>query len=228
VRFSKFNGALWIGVIALVYFFVAGVRVFWTSYWLAKDAKQSVALITRGGAHGVVDYTYAADDHQYTGSSRRNWENEKYRNVFIGEQSIVYFSASHPWISSLETPLFPPRTTLFYGLVILFLSGWVLAYLQSRRPAPAVQGGVSARATPDEEVRLRWYHEIWLALPFVLLLFGGAVGGACGGAAWSVNRYVFRHTERPGMRYLWTGLITILAVAVFAGFIALAMHNWRQ
>jgi hypothetical protein len=228
VSVSKFHGAFWVGLIALVYFLAVGIKVFWTSYWLAKDAKQSSALITKERSYRVVDYSYSVDDRQYTGSSRRNWENEKYRNVFTGEQSIVYFSASHPWISSLETPLFPPRTALFYGLVILFLSGWVVACLQSCRRSPAVQGWASARATPDEEVRLRWYHEIWLALPFVLLLFGGAVGGACGGAAWYVNRYVFRNTAHPGMRYLWTGLITILAVGVFAGFIALAMHNWKR
>src|SRR5262249_46843251 len=108
MRLAKLDAGFWFGVIVLAYFLFSAIRVFWTSYWLAADGQQSTALITKEHSHGVVSYTYFANDHEYIGSSQRNWENEKYRNVQIGRESIVYFSASPPWISSLETPQFPP------------------------------------------------------------------------------------------------------------------------
>ena len=77
----------------------------------------------------------------------------------------------------------------------------------------------------SSESKLRWYQHIWLALPFILLLFGGAIGGACGGAAWTINGWVFRRTEHPMRRYLWTGLISLTAVAAFLTFIFLALRR---
>src|SRR5258708_1709384 len=69
--------------------------------------------------------------------------------------------------------------------------------------------------------KLTWYQHVWLALPFALvavaswtcvallgfprMLVGGAIGGACGGAAWAINRQVFQKTEHPILRYVWTG-----------------------
>ena len=219
MRLARLNAAFWFGVIVLAYFLICAIRVFWMSYWLAADGKQSTALITREHAHGVVSYRYSVDDLEYTGSSQRNWGNERYRNIHTGQESIVYFSASHPWISSLETPFFPPRTTLLHVLVLGFLASWVFLWLERSRGLSAAP---VARISTSSELKLRWYQHIWLALPFILLLVGGAIGGACGGAAWTINGWVFRKTERPVLRYLWTGLISLGAVAAFLAFICAA------
>ncbi|HTS18345.1 MAG TPA: hypothetical protein VMP11_12280 [Verrucomicrobiae bacterium] len=44
------------------------------------------------------------DQKEYTGHSRRNRQDKKYANVQVGETSVVYFSASHPWLSRLSMP----------------------------------------------------------------------------------------------------------------------------
>jgi hypothetical protein len=105
---------LFLTVVFFGFILIAGIRDFRECYWLKKDAKRGVAIITKERQHGMVDYRYTVDRHDYTGESHRNYEEEKYRNVHPGEESLVYFSASHPWLSSLETPVFPPRSTLFY------------------------------------------------------------------------------------------------------------------
>lgn len=51
-----------------------------------------------------MDYYYTVNGKKYTGVCRRNWQDPKYSRVEAGEKSIVYFSASHPWISCLYKP----------------------------------------------------------------------------------------------------------------------------
>ena len=63
--------------------------------------------------------------------------------------------------------------------------------------------------------KLAWYQHVWLALPFALVTVGGAIGGACGGAAWAINQQVFRKTEHPVLRYVWTGLISAAAAVAY-------------
>lgn len=63
--------------------------------------------------------------------------------------------------------------------------------------------------------KLLWYQQVWLALPFALVVAGGAIGGACGGAAWALNQQVFRKTQHPVLRYVWTGLISAAAVVLY-------------
>jgi len=54
-----------------------------------------------------------------------------------------------------------------------------------------------------------------MGLPLALIAVGGAIGGACGGAAWAVNQQVFRKTENPVLKYVWTGLISLAAVVAY-------------
>lgn len=210
--------SLWIGIILLVVFIVVTGKAFWYSYWLTEDPKQALALITEEHDHGTVSYKYTVNHHEYAGLSQRNWEKPEYRNVHAGEQSIMYFSASHPWISSLETPVFPPRALLAYVMFLGVLAAWViLAWPRSARLFPT-------NGPAFWEPRLSWYQHVWVALP-LLLIFGGVIGGACGGAGWAINKYVFRRTAHPVLRYVWTGLITITAIGVLVAFVAVALHR---
>jgi|SRR5258708_15613575 len=116
-------------VIFFGFILVGGMRDFWECYWLTTDARQGMAVVTKERPHGVVEYRYAVDQREYTGESQRNREQEKYRNVRLGEESPVYFSGSHPWLSSLEAPSFPPRSTFFYlagPLVLGVFAAWSL------------------------------------------------------------------------------------------------------
>ncbi len=78
----------------------------WTNYWLITDGKPGVAVVTKElwSGHNQIGYTYTVNHADYTGKSARNWKDPKYANVQIGEQSVVYYSASHPWISLLNKP----------------------------------------------------------------------------------------------------------------------------
>ena len=93
-------------------------------YWLTVDAKQTMALIIKELEHGVVEYKYSVAGTEYNGASQRNWEQKKYRDVGVGQESIVFYSASHPWLSSLTTPQFPPA-----GTVVLFIALLMEFYL---------------------------------------------------------------------------------------------------
>ena len=115
----------------------------WMQFWLHRDAIQSTAIITGTRQHGVVDYKYQAGGKDYTGSSQRNWEQEKYRNVGVGQESIVFYSTSHPWLSTLQNPQFPSSGTIMLVVVIpieFFLiitvinprSSWAMNVLQDK------------------------------------------------------------------------------------------------
>ena len=100
-----------------------------------------MAMLTKEREHGIVEYKYSVDGRNYTGISQRNWDIVKYREVPVGQESIVYYSASHPWLSSLETPMFPTRATIFlliaspFECMLLFMAilpGPVLVHLCRR------------------------------------------------------------------------------------------------
>ena len=234
----RLNVAFWIGIVVLIYFLFASGKAFWVCYWLTRDAKQSTAVLTREHEHGVVSYRYTVNQHEYSGSSQRNGD-ERYRNIQVGQESIVFFSVSHPWISSLETPFFPPKATPFFILALLFLTSWVVIcqgagreMVPERRAGGLVQAraqegshGSSVALSTSTVCELRWYHELWVALPFILLIWGGALGGVCGGAAWSINRSLFRRIEQPVSRYLWTGLVSAAGVGIFLAFILMARRH---
>jgi hypothetical protein len=99
----------WIGLIiaiALGDFLFLQVRSAWTNYWLLKDGQPGMAIVTKDywGGHNVVVYEYAVNQKHYTGRSSRSWQEPRYRNVRAGDESVVYFSASHPWLSLLNKP----------------------------------------------------------------------------------------------------------------------------
>ena len=48
-----------------------------------------------------------------------------------------------------------------------------------------------------------------------MIAVGGAIGGACGGAAWAINCKVFRATQHPVLRYLWTAMISAGALVAY-------------
>jgi hypothetical protein len=71
---------------------------------------------------------------------------------------------------------------------------------------------------------LKWYQWVWIAWPILLLFLGGALGGLAGGLATVINMRVFRTDMEGLLKYLMTGLISIIAIVFyFAGALALQM-----
>src|SRR5215831_6445075 len=112
----------WVGLaiaLFLGWFLVGQARSAWKNHWLLTDPQEGMAVITKEhwGGHGRFVYKYAVSGTRYTGVSSRNWQDPKYSSVGPGGESIVYYSASHPWISLL----FKPRTVVegLPGIIIV-------------------------------------------------------------------------------------------------------------
>ena len=86
-------------------------------------------------------------------------------------------------------------------------------------PLPPSRASIGSSFTPLE--KLTWYQQLWIGLPFALVAIGGMIGGALGGAAYGVNQQVFKKTRNPVLRYVFTGLISLTAVAAYFGIVVL-------
>jgi hypothetical protein len=133
--------------ILLGHFLYLRARSAWVNYWLLKDAHQGIATVTEElwSGHKVVGYNYIVNQKDYTGRSRRNRQDKKYGNVQVGETSVVYFSASHPWLSLLYMP-----QAVLEGLPVILLvlaletfavitivnpnSRWAFSFIQKAQP----------------------------------------------------------------------------------------------
>ncbi len=98
-------GAL-VVVIILGLFLVSWFSWARAEYWLLKDAQEGMAIVTKDlwTGHNSVGYRYTVNHKEYTGKGMRNYQDLRYRNVHPGNKSVVYYSASHPWMSSLRRP----------------------------------------------------------------------------------------------------------------------------
>jgi hypothetical protein len=92
-----------------------------TRYCIRRDGAQGMALINGEGSHGVVYYTYSIGGKQYAGRSHRDRDS----HVGIGGQAPVWYSSSHPWLSSLPKPESPvygfPWVVIASAFELLFL-----------------------------------------------------------------------------------------------------------
>jgi hypothetical protein len=132
--------------LALGNFLFNRARSAWTHHWVLSDAQQGAALVTKEhwSGHNAVDYQYVVDQKQYNGHSVRNSKDQK--KVQIGEQTVVYFSASHPWLSLLYKPqpedVLPGLPSILIALVlegfaVLTLinpkSGWAFSLMEKEK-----------------------------------------------------------------------------------------------
>ncbi len=79
-----------------------------------------------------------------------------------------------------------------------------------------------------QDTKLTWYEQLWIALPMSLIIVGGMIGGACGGAAWAINRTVFKTVKNSILRYVWTGLISVLAAITYAIIATLFLSLFKR
>ena len=62
---------------------------------------------------------------------------------------------------------------------------------------------------------LKWYEQIWAGLPLLLIFLGGAIGGACGGIAYTYNAKVFKSNLGKPLQFLVTFIITISSFVTY-------------
>jgi hypothetical protein len=109
--------ALIIAMLLGHFFIVVQAQDTWKKYWILKDGQQGTAIVTKvlWTGHNAVAYKYQFNQTEYEGEGARNHQDPRYAHVMAGEQSIVYFSASHPWLSLLNRP----RTAMVEGLPVV-------------------------------------------------------------------------------------------------------------
>lgn len=71
---------------------------------------------------------------------------------------------------------------------------------------------------------LAWYEWAWNGLPFLLVVGGGAAGGALGGIAAMVNLRLFRSLSNPVGRYALTALVSLAALLAYLA-VAAGIHG---
>lgn len=62
---------------------------------------------------------------------------------------------------------------------------------------------------------LKWYQWLWSALPIVLVFIGGALGALCGFIAFTVNANIFRSELPQLLKFLLTGVISVLSFFLY-------------
>jgi hypothetical protein len=62
---------------------------------------------------------------------------------------------------------------------------------------------------------LKWYEWVWNGLPLVLIVTGGALGGAIGVIAMSFNIKIFRSSQSAVLKYAVTAAVGAAAFVVY-------------
>jgi len=78
------------------------VHAVWAEHWLRKDAQPMSAIVMHVHPKGVLNYRYTVNGKDYTGKDSRAWEEDRDRQLAVGEQTTAFVSASHPSLSSLR------------------------------------------------------------------------------------------------------------------------------
>ncbi len=92
----------------------------WAEHSLSKDGKTAQAIIIKANPKRVFDYRYSVEGKQYVGTCKRDWEDEKVHELKPGEEVTVFFSASHPWLSSFRRSQVAWAALPFVVLMLLF------------------------------------------------------------------------------------------------------------
>lgn len=74
------------------------------SNWILRDGVLTTAHVTGVGSHNCVYYTYSVAGTHYSGYGTREYRDPRYASVGTGGQTVLWYSASHPWISSPLRP----------------------------------------------------------------------------------------------------------------------------
>jgi hypothetical protein len=93
-------------------------------HWLNADGRQATATVTSYD-RPVLKYSYTADGKEFTGRLKTS------RQYGVGDKLDVFFSYSHPWISSLGRPPLSSEgggyVAVVFGLSLLVLIPVVLS-----------------------------------------------------------------------------------------------------
>ena len=116
----------------------------WHSYWLLRDGQRGTAVVLseHWGGHNAVNYEYVVNGTRYTGAGHRNWHEEKDGSVQPGQKSVVYYSASHPWLSALDMPRSAVEGFPVAIVACCFLLFGLAMILRTRQPSAPLRAEI--------------------------------------------------------------------------------------
>ena len=83
---------------------------------------------------------------------------------------------------------------------------------------------MTTNPSESSTAKLQWYEHACCGLPLLLMLVGGALGGACGGVGYALSAAVFKKTMPTPAKYVISLLISLAAFGAYLGVvIALAV-----
>ncbi|MBW3636444.1 MAG: hypothetical protein KY445_08265 [Armatimonadetes bacterium] len=95
-----------------------------------------------------------------------------------------------------------------------------IAFFKAGFPDPAPMLVVG-----DQTIRLaeplEWYQWLWAGFPLVLILLGGIIGGALGAGAATINAQIFRSQHQGVVKYLLSGLVSLIAITLWIFIVSL-------
>jgi hypothetical protein len=105
------------------------------NFWLLTDAQRGKAFITGESGGKTFDYEYDVRGTRYRGTTPRSWLGKEGVGLRPGREAVVYYSATHPWLSSLTMPknVMPPSTAIIDLFVI---ASFVWLWPRIFRPQP--------------------------------------------------------------------------------------------
>lgn len=102
----------------------------------------------------------------------------------------------------------------------------VTAFFKAGFPDPAPVLMVGSQAVRLVEP-LAWYELAWCAFPLLLIALGGLLGALCGLAATSANTQIFRSQKNPALRYVFSGMVSLVAISIWLLFLV-AIQSARR
>ena len=87
---------------------------------------------------------------------------------------------------------------------------WKPQFMGLDVPQLVVDGKVISLAEP-----LKWYQWVWSGLPIALVWVGGALGAIAGLIGFAINATVFRAEMNSVLKYVVSGVVSILAAIAY-------------
>ena len=131
---SPDKAGMWVVALLFAGLIFGAFSTYWADFWIYQDGRQITATISAERSHGVWEYDYVANGVDYVGAGLRG-KNLK-QDAHIGEQVLVWVSASRPQYSSPEMlPFSPWRISIVVAVLFVAEFFAVRSLVRMYRPA---------------------------------------------------------------------------------------------
>jgi hypothetical protein len=127
-----------------------------------------------------------------------------------------------PWVrrgAGSQSPKRPAPEAIFQSCVVPGNDGTFVVVVD--RPRRNVMGTDANGDRPKApSAKLPLLEQVICAWPMSLIIVGGAIGGACGGAAWALNTSIMKSNRATWLKYLLIVLSGLAAGGLYVAAVA--------